>query len=99
MEFVQKIVESFWKRWYRDVFPTLVPTKKWHSEQRNVKPEDIVIVKDVNPKRGKWIIGRVIEVYPGPDDKVRNVKVKTPTGTYNRPVTKLAVIHPAEGHD
>jgi len=47
----------------------------------------------------KWTIGRIIEVYPGCDGRVRNVKVKTSTGEYSRPVTKIAVIHPAEGHN
>ena len=42
---------------------------------------------------------RVIEVYPGTDGRVRNVKVKTPAGEYSRPVTKIAVIYPAEGYD
>ena len=57
VEFVQSIVESFWKRWHRDVFPNLVPTKKWHTAQRNVCPEDIVVVQTENSKRGKWTIG------------------------------------------
>ena len=28
IEFVQKIVDSFWNRWTRDVFPSLIPWKK-----------------------------------------------------------------------
>ena len=28
VEFVQKIVDSFWKRWLRDTFPSLVPRRK-----------------------------------------------------------------------
>ena len=96
VEFVQKIVESFWKRWHRDVFPTLVPIKKWRSETRNVQVDDIVVLCDNNALRGKWSTGRVIEVYPGSDGKVRNVKVKTATGTYSRPVNKLAVICAAD---
>ena len=46
VEFVQKIIESFWKRWSRDVFPSLVPRKKWQVEKRNVRPDDIVVVSD-----------------------------------------------------
>ena len=33
--------------------------------------------------RGKWTIGRVIEVHPGTDGQVRNIKVKTTAGEYN----------------
>ena len=28
VEFVQRIVDSFWMRWNRDLFPLLVPRKK-----------------------------------------------------------------------
>ena len=53
VEFVQKIVESFWRRWTRDVFPLLVPRRKWNVEKRNVRVNDIVIVADSNAVRGK----------------------------------------------
>ena len=99
VEFVQKIVDSFWRRWTRDVFPLLVPRKKWNTSRRNVQVDDFVMVAEPNTVRGKWIIGRVVEVYPGQDGRVRNVKVKTPTGNYSRPITKIAVIQPAEGFD
>ena len=97
VEFVQKIVDSFWKCWMRDVFPSLVPTKKWHTDKRNVQVNDIIVLADANGIRGNWKIARVIEVYPGKDGRVRNVKVKTATGEYRRPVTKISVLHPAEG--
>ena len=99
VEFVQKIIDSFWKRWNRDVFPSLVPRKKWQVEKRNVRSDDIVVVSDPNALRGKWSIGRVLEVHPGPNGRVRNVEVKTSTGMYSRPITKIAVIHPAESDD
>ncbi len=38
-------------------------------------------------------------VYPGEDGRVRNAKIKTATSEYQRPVTKIAVIHPAEGYE
>ena len=96
VEFVQKIVESFWKRWIRDVFPLLVPRRKWNVERQNVRVDDVVVVADGNAVRGKWTVGRIVKVYPGNDDKVRNVTVKTASGEYSRPVTKIAVIQPVE---
>ena len=35
--FIHKIVDSFWRRWTRDVFPLLVPCKKWNTSKRNVR--------------------------------------------------------------
>ena len=99
VEFVQTIVDSFWRRWTRDVFPLKVPRKKWNTGRRNVQVDDFVMVAEPNTVRGKWIIGRIVEVYPGQDGRVRKVKVKTPSGEYSRPITKIAVIQPAEDFD
>ena len=98
VEFVQKIVDSFWKCWIRDVFPLLVPRRKWNVEQRNVSVDDVVMIADHNVVRGKWTIGRVINVYPGVDGKIRNVKVKTGDSELCRPVSKIVVIYPVEGY-
>jgi hypothetical protein len=98
VEFIQKIIDSFWKRWYRDVFPSLVPRKKWKVERRNVRVDDIVVIQDSNAVRGNWTAGRVVNVFPGKDGKICNLKVKTATSYYERPTTKIAVIYPAEGH-
>ena len=98
-EFVQKIVDSFWRRWTRDVFPSMVPRKKWNVERRNVRVDNVVIVQDPNAVRGKWTIGRVSNVYPGRDGRVRNVKLKTATAEYQRPTTKIVVIYLAEGYE
>ena len=56
------------------------------------------MVQTPNAVRGNWNVGRVVSVYPGQDGKVRNVKVKTRSGEYDRPITKIAVIYPAEGY-
>ena len=37
-------------------------------------------------------MGRIIEVYPGKDGKVRSAKVKTSTGNYDRPITKMSLL-------
>jgi hypothetical protein len=44
VEFIQQIVDSFWKCWMRDVFPALVPRKKWNTDNRDVKVNDVVIL-------------------------------------------------------
>ena len=64
-EFVQKIVGSLWKQWTRDVFPSLIPRKKWNAEKRNVQVDDYVMVQTPNAIRGNWNVGRIVKVYPG----------------------------------
>ncbi len=96
VEFVQKLVDSFWRKWSRDVFPSLILRKKWHTQRRDVKVNDVVTYVDENAVRGKWMIGRIIETFPGQDGKTRNVKIKTLCGQYTRPVTKIVVIVPVD---
>jgi hypothetical protein len=52
VEFLQQILDSFWKRWTRDVFPCLVSRKKWDVQRRDVKVKDIVMLVDSNAVRG-----------------------------------------------
>ena len=75
-----------------------MPRKKWNAKNRNVMVGDLVIVADPNAVRGKWHIGKVLQVFPGEDGLVRNVQVKMAAGTYTHPVTQTCVIYPAEGY-
>ena len=47
-----------------------------------MRVDDIVMVVDPDAVRGKYAIGRVIEVYPESDGRIRNVKVKTPASKH-----------------
>ena len=106
-EFVQQIIEAFWKKWTRDYFPSLLVQKKWHNSQRNVQIGDIVLLQDSNQVRGNWKLAKVSKVFPGIDGKVRNVEVeyKNPSpdealkkyrgrgyATAKRPVQRLVVL-------
>ena len=64
-----------------------------------MRVDDVVIIQNPNAIRRSWATGKVVNVYPGPDGKVRNTKVKTATGEYQRPITKIVVIYPAEGYE
>ena len=99
VEFVQGIVQAFWKSWLRDAFPLLVPRRKWNIDRRNVRVDDVVILSDPNAIRGKWTLGRIIQVYPGTDGKVRTIRVRSKGAEYKRPISKIAVIYPAEGYE
>ena len=62
---------------------------KWNKETDNLKVGDIVYVTDDNSAPLQWPLARVSNVYNGPDQFVRVVKVKTSAGEYSRPVHKL----------
>jgi hypothetical protein len=73
--FIQQLVESFWRKWTRDYFPGLITQEKWHVARRDVKIDDVVLVKDANSVRGEWKLEKVCETMKSLENRVRNVKV------------------------
>lgn len=74
-EFIQGIIDNFWRRWTRDFFPSLIIRQKWHTATRNLRVGDVVLIQDSNQIRGQWKLGKVSEVFPGDDGRVRKVHV------------------------
>ena len=91
LKFMQEIVNNFWKRWYREVFPGLVVEPKWHTEKRNLMVGDVVLVQDSNELRGEWKMGLVSKTKESRDGRVRNVEVM-----YKRGETKIIITRPAQ---
>ena len=75
-EFVQRIVDAFWKKWTRDYFPSLLSCQKWHSQRRDLRVGDVVLIQDSNLVRGDWRLGLVTQVHKGRDGKVRKADVR-----------------------
>ena len=97
-EFCQRIVNSFWKLWSRNVLPTLNQRKKWHTKNCNAQVGGFVVfIKEDNDVRGKWNTGVIEEIFPGNDGLVRKDNVRTNDGVYKRPVTKISVVYTIEG--
>ncbi|XP_064614545.1 uncharacterized protein LOC135478203 [Liolophura sinensis] len=91
-EFVQMLVQQFWKRFVHEYIPTLTKRSKWQRKGRQLQVDDIVLLTEINVPRGKWNLGRIVETYQGQDGIVRNVKVKTQYGEYKRSVQKCCPI-------
>lgn len=90
---VQHMAQNFWRRWTLEYLPELTRRSKWHDPNvPNLTVGDTVIIVDEQLPRNSWPRGKVIEVKPSADGRVRKALVATPTNTYERPVTKLARI-------
>ena len=107
--FLQRIVTTFWKKWYRDYFGSLLIRQKWHKEQRDIRPGDIVLVQEDKPLRNKWKLAEVTAVDKSTTDgKIRDAtlryKARADGPHYNgqpdviirRPVQRLVLIIEAE---
>ncbi|KAK7933319.1 hypothetical protein WMY93_004215 [Mugilogobius chulae] len=64
---VQYLTEQFWSRWKKEYLLNISTRQKWHVPRRNVKVNDIVIIKDEMLQRSQWQLGRVVEA-PEEDD-------------------------------
>lgn len=88
--------QSLWERFYREYLGTLQRRTKWQVESDNLKIGDMVLLKMDNTDSLKWPLGRIVEVMPGKDGKVRSAKVRTANGEYDRGITQLALLHVGE---
>ena len=96
-QLVQAITRDFWRRWSTEYLTSLGKIHKWHHPSRNIQVNDIVLLKDDEfVPTTKWLLARVIEVYPGSDSRVRVVTLKTSNGIYKRPIHKLVLLLPTE---
>ncbi|GFY02201.1 integrase catalytic domain-containing protein [Trichonephila clavipes] len=89
---ITKIIQLIWKRWSVDYLNSLQQRNKWHFEKKNAKIGDMVIIKEDNLPSCQWSLGRINNIYPGKDSKVRVVEVKTTRGIFKRPILKLCIL-------
>lgn len=101
----RKMFDHFWKRWKSDYLSSLLPRKKWLKEEENVKIGQVVLLVEEDLSPGQWLMGKICELLPGRDGKIRNVviemsKRKKPKGaqTYGlkkkltRSIQKLCIL-------
>ncbi|XP_041471192.1 uncharacterized protein LOC121420595 [Lytechinus variegatus] len=88
-ELCKTMVDGFWRRWM-DCIHKLSPRNKWQRSTENLEEGDIVLVIGDSKARGSWKMAEVVKCYPGQDDLVRIVDVKSTDRTIaKKPVTKL----------
>lgn len=106
---VQYLVNEFWTRWRKEYLLNLQSRQKWQAPRRDLKINDVVLLKKDLAPRNEWKIARVTDIYPGADSKVRKVRLlvsettsdrhgkhTTQTVLLDRPVHKVVVLLEAE---
>ena len=86
----QYLSDTMWDRWLKEYFPAMNKRSKWFCDTKPVEVGDLVYVTE--GKRRTWVRGKVEELIINKDGRVRQVMVKTASGTFKRPVVKLAVM-------
>ena len=93
---VQVFSDTFWKRWRDTYLQSLQQRQKWHSERRDLKVGDVVLLKDCDVPRINWPVGLVVEVFESEDGRVRKVVVRVGKNgsfvNYTRPITETVLL-------
>ncbi|XP_061397921.1 uncharacterized protein LOC133333645 [Musca vetustissima] len=82
----------FAQRWKNEYITELQRRYKWKKTQRDLKPDDFVVIKEDNLPPTEWRLGRVVKVFTGKDFKVRVAEIRTQNGIIIRPVVKLCIL-------
>ena len=93
---VQVLAEEFWRRWKDEYLHSLQKRKKWFKECRDLKPGDLVLMRDKDCARNDWPTGIVERVFKSEDDRVRKVELSVikdkKRSTFVRPVSELVLL-------
>lgn len=91
-EQLQKIQQQFWNLWSREYLNQLQQRPKGRRQVHQFKLDDIVLLKDRNFPPMKWVMGRIVQMFPSKrDGVVRNVEVLTEKGLKQRHVDYLSL--------
>ncbi|XP_074629552.1 uncharacterized protein LOC141887167 [Acropora palmata] len=96
---VQYLADQFWIRWRREYLQSMQTRTKWQGTRRNLRPGDVVLVREEGPYRNDWPIGRVSKAMESDDGRVRRAQeevVRDGTKkTFLRPIKELVLLVPA----
>lgn len=81
--------DRFWDRWSKEYLQQLQVRQKWRRTATNIKVGSLAVIKTELQPPARWLMGRVVEVHPGPDQLVRVVTLQTANGTLKRPISKV----------
>ena len=79
---LRSATNMFWHRWIKEYLPTSVDQKKLATKCQNLEMRDLVIIPIENTARSHQPLGRIVDIYPGKDNTVRSVKVRTRNGQF-----------------
>ena len=73
--YVQNLVDKWWSAWIKQVFPHLIPCKKWRTAVRNLEVEDICLLYYPGSLTARYKLVKVVEVHPDERGIVRTVSI------------------------
>lgn len=89
---VQQAQQSFWALWYRDYLHDKQIRPQDFRDEKKVDIGSLVLINDSNLPPLKWLVGRIIRIFPGKDGVVRAVRLHTAHGDKDRHIKYLSFL-------
>ena len=85
----QQQLQQFWQRWSADYLQDLQQRQRWQRTVPNLQPGDLVLLREDNTTPLQWPTAVITDVHPGREGIVRVITLRTPRGTFKRPIIKI----------
>ena len=76
LAYVSTVETTWWRKWVKEVLPTLLPYTRWRKEQKNLAVGDVVMMWYKGNMKDHYRLARIVEVFPDQKGLVRTVRVK-----------------------
>lgn len=97
-QLLQRLHSDFWRKWSQEYLTRLMHRSKWTNQKENLRPNQVVLIKEDNLPPTRWLYGRIIKVHPGKDGLVRVADVKCKGSILSRPIHKLCLLPIGDNH-
>ena len=84
--------DDFWKVWRDSYLQSLINRSKWLESYRNIKINDIVLIKSELTPPSQWPLARVTKFHTGDDGLTRVVTLRTANSELVRSIVKLILL-------
>ncbi|XP_063537706.1 uncharacterized protein LOC134747069 [Cydia strobilella] len=89
---LEQIRQHFWKRWSSEYVPELQQRTKWKLRCKDLKPNDLILLKEDFTPPLNWRLGRVERIFPGTDGIPRVADISTARGTVRRAINRICLL-------
>ncbi|KRY84331.1 hypothetical protein T4D_7354 [Trichinella pseudospiralis] len=72
----KKRIAHFWIRWRSKYIVLFCTRSKWRGGGTEPKVGDVILIAEADVNKGRWMMGRVLELFHGRDEVVRSVRLK-----------------------
>lgn len=89
---LEHIRQHFWKRWSSEYIPELQQRTKWKLKCKDLKPNDLVLLKEDLTPPLNWRLGRIEKLFPGQDGIPRVADISTARGIVRRAINRICLL-------